>query len=149
MANKKISELSNAGTLTGSELVEVVKNSANFKTTTQNIANLASGSSYTVYTAKLSQSGLDAPIANELENTTGETFTFDYLSQGTYKVTKSGANFDETKTVIFHSGYTAYWFGTAVVTGYDNIPFITSPYNDNTIVQDDLLNGVIEIRIYN
>ena len=147
MANKKISELSSAGTLTGSELLEIVKNSANYKTTSLEVANLSK--TYTVYTAKVSQSGTDAPTATVIENTTDETFTFDYLSQGTYKVTKSGSTFDETKTVVFHSGYSAYWFGVAVVDGYDNIPFITSPYNDNTIVQDDLLNGVIEIRIYN
>lgn len=41
MANKKISELSAAGTLTGAELIEAVQNGSNVKMTATNIANLA------------------------------------------------------------------------------------------------------------
>lgn len=40
MPNKKISELSAAGALTGAELVEAVQSGQNVKTTTQDIANL-------------------------------------------------------------------------------------------------------------
>lgn len=43
MANKKISELAAAGTLDGSELVEVVKGGTNSQTTTQDIADLGGG----------------------------------------------------------------------------------------------------------
>lgn len=43
MANKKISELSSAGALTGTESVEIVQGGANVKTTTQDIADLGGG----------------------------------------------------------------------------------------------------------
>lgn len=41
--SKKISELTNASALSGTELVEVVQSGSNRKTTTQNIANLSGG----------------------------------------------------------------------------------------------------------
>lgn len=43
MANKKISELSAAGALTGTELIETVQGGVNVKTTTQDIADLGGG----------------------------------------------------------------------------------------------------------
>lgn len=43
MPNKKISELTAAGALTGTELVEVVQSGANVQTTTQDIADLGGG----------------------------------------------------------------------------------------------------------
>lgn len=43
MPNKKISELSSAGVLTGTESVEIVQGGANVKTTTQDIADLGAG----------------------------------------------------------------------------------------------------------
>lgn len=45
MANKKISELDPAASLTGTELVEIVQSGGNVRTTTQDIANLAPGGS--------------------------------------------------------------------------------------------------------
>jgi hypothetical protein len=43
MANRKISELSAAGALTGTELVEIVQSGSNVQTTTQDIADLGGG----------------------------------------------------------------------------------------------------------
>jgi hypothetical protein len=43
MANKKISELANAGALTGAELIEAVQGGVNVKTTAQAIADLGGG----------------------------------------------------------------------------------------------------------
>lgn len=43
MANKKISELTAAGALTGTELVELVQSGSNVRSTTQAIANLGGG----------------------------------------------------------------------------------------------------------
>jgi hypothetical protein len=44
MANLKISELNAAGTLDGSELVEIVQSGVNVRTTTQDIADLGGSS---------------------------------------------------------------------------------------------------------
>ena len=147
MENKKISQLVSAGTLNGSELVEVVKNGANYKTTALEVANLSK--TYTVYTAKVSQSGINPPVAVVLENTTDETFTFTYSSQGTYILTKSGANFDTAKTYFSHSNSNSYWLSSVIVNGDNYIAMQTTPFDDIAYVVDDLLNGFIEIRIYN
>ncbi len=48
MANKKISELTAAGALTGTELVETVQGGINVKTTTQDIADLGGGGGHVI-----------------------------------------------------------------------------------------------------
>lgn len=48
MADLKISELSNAGALDGSESVEVVQGGVNVKTTTQDIADLGGGGGHVI-----------------------------------------------------------------------------------------------------
>lgn len=147
MENKKISQLVSAGTLNGSELVEVVKNGANYKTTSQSVADLSK--TYTVYTAKVTQSAMNAPTATVLENTTDETFTFTYESQGTYFLTKTGANFDTAKTFFSHSPNAAYWVVSSVTNNDNYIAIQTTPFDDIGYVSDNLLNGFIEVRIYN
>lgn len=57
------------------------------------------GASYLVYTALLTQSGTDAPVATVLENTLGGTVVWSYVSTGTYRATLSGA-FTSNKTVL-------------------------------------------------
>jgi hypothetical protein len=108
MANVKISELSSAGTLTGSEEVAIVQSSATVKTTTQDIANLASGgASYTSYVAKISGS---APVVSSVfENTTGLTFT--WASGSTFgefddarDYTTTISSVDPAKIAVFATG---------------------------------------------
>lgn len=57
------------------------------------------GASYLVYTALLTQSGTDAPVATVLENTLGGTVVWSYLDIGRYTATLSGA-FTSAKTVV-------------------------------------------------
>lgn len=57
------------------------------------------GSSYLVYTAYLSQTGTDAPVADVLENTLGGTVVWARDGVGQYKGTLAGA-FTTGKTVI-------------------------------------------------
>lgn len=54
MADVTINDLSSASTLTGAEEVAIWQDSETVKTTTQEIANLASGGGYTVVTGTLS-----------------------------------------------------------------------------------------------
>jgi hypothetical protein len=106
MANVKISELSSAGTLTGSEEVAIVQSSATVKTTTQDIANLASGgASYTSYVAKVSGAG--TPSATVFENTTGLTITWatgPNNGDGNYSYTTTMSSIDPAKLAIFLTG---------------------------------------------
>ena len=73
MANATISSLSAAAVLTGIEEVPIVQNFATVKTTTQDIANLASVG-YTSYVAKISGSGTITPTV--FSNTTGLSLTW-------------------------------------------------------------------------
>jgi hypothetical protein len=74
MANVKISQLTSASTLTGTEVIPLVQSGSTVKTTAQDIADLAGGVSYTSYVAEISGS---APVVSSVfENTTGLTFTW-------------------------------------------------------------------------
>lgn len=46
---------------------------------------------YKVYSALLTQSGTDAPVATVLENTLGGTPVFSYVGVGEYRLTLTGA----------------------------------------------------------
>ena len=96
---------------------------------------------YKVYTALLSQSGTNAPVANVLENTLGGVPTYQRNTQGAYQLTLSNA-FINLKTALFITDSSAsqlriYRSSASVI----NIEMSTG---DNT-----LLNNTIEIRVYN
>ena len=59
---------------------------------------------YKVYTALITQTGTAAPVATELQNTTGETFLYGRTSGGDYTITASGDLFTVNKTVVFLNG---------------------------------------------
>jgi len=146
MANKKISELSSAGTLTGSELVEVVKNGANYKTTIQNISNTKA---YTVYSANITQTTNNPPVATVLENTTGETFTFLYQNIGTYFLTKSGSDFDIQKTQVFMGTTVSTLTAVNFYLIDSGLYIYTSTTDTGTYLDTQLAHCSLEIRIYN
>ena len=56
---------------------------------------------YTSLVQLLNQTGTNAPVATEVYNNTGETFTWSYVSQGIYRVTSTGTPFILNKTVVF------------------------------------------------
>lgn len=104
---------------------------------------------YKVYTALLTQTGVNAPVATILENTLGYVPTLGYLINGFYTIT---GVFDKTKTLIFSSAR-----ATNNTKSYVN-------HNSNTVIQiltlgpgdalaDDILSASdypfsIEIRVY-
>lgn len=59
------------------------------------------GSSYSVYTARVSQSGTDAPVATILENTLGETPTWTYEATGIYHINVTSSLFNTSKIAVF------------------------------------------------
>lgn len=82
MPNKKISELTTASALSGTELVEVVQGGENRQTTTQDIANLGGGAGTAVETVTGEYvdntdpenpviTGIDAAIADALRGSVG------------------------------------------------------------------------------
>ena len=58
---------------------------------------------YTVYTAALTQTGNNAPVASVLQNTTGGVFTWSYVNTGKYRVTVSNITLPANKVVIFEN----------------------------------------------
>jgi hypothetical protein len=56
---------------------------------------------YTSLVQLLTRTGNNVPIATEVYNNTGETFTWSYVSLGTYRITGTGAPFALGKTVVF------------------------------------------------
>ena len=97
---------------------------------------------YKVYTALLSQSGTNAPVATVLENTLGEV-TFSSLD-GIYNTATSIGLFTNNKTIVF--------LGAGNDPAYSNQVFVedinTILFNVSTS-EDAMNNTSIEIRVYN
>ena len=110
---------------------------------------------YKVYTALLTQSGTNAPVATVLENTLGD-IVWSYNSIGIYHATSIGS-FTENKTILPNT-YTASTDGSIVST-FDFFKLDENMVSIRTrdIVgnnQDNLINFndndfLFEIRVYN
>jgi hypothetical protein len=147
MPNVKVSDLSSASTpLTGSELVPIVQSGTTFKTTTQDIADLVSGS-YKTYVAKISQFGTSAPTVDYLlQNNLTNPVTFSYDSVGIYKI--NCLDFDTPTTVaIFQqgSGSSGATFQLPASTGYVSIIATNS---SGSFANGLFSYSTVEIRVY-
>jgi hypothetical protein len=161
MANVKISELSSAATLTGSEEVAIVQSNATVKTTAQDIADLAGGGgvSYTSYVAKISG---DSPVTSSIfENTTGLTFTWTSgSSYGTaYSYTTTISSVDPTEIAVFLAGEFVLIDEKGISVVYPKPAYKITTVNSTTatidIIYDTMYGGVpagipitVEVRIY-
>lgn len=103
---------------------------------------------YKVYTALLTQSGTNAPVATVLENTLGFTPTWIYSDVGTYQI--NNALFTENKTtvnVFLNVNGNNYSFPSTV---FGSNIVVTSVFLfDYTYMNGILNNTAIEIRVYN
>ena len=149
MANKKISQLTGASTpLTGTEELAIVQGGQTVKATAQDVADLA-GASYLVYTALLTQTGTNPPVATILENTANLTVNYVYNSVGAYGFNFSKSSSEKILLDVFGKlGI----YGNVITYGYsDNTTNVTGfiavassgPSQDGAMV-----NQPIEIRIY-
>lgn len=106
---------------------------------------------YKVYTALLTQSNTDAPVATVLENTIGNIW-FTYDNTGTYTI-KSNSLFTTNKTTFF-MGIMDINPGQPIV-GTDHFANDESTYgisitDTSSAAQNEFLyNTPIEIRVYN
>ena len=104
---------------------------------------------YKVYTALLSQTGTNAPVAIVLENTLGGTVVWSYNIAGEYIGTLTGA-FLNNKTFLtiknnIHNATVEY---TSSIGRIDNNKVVIGS-KTNAVASDDVLNSSIEIRVYN
>lgn len=127
---------------------DVSEGNATKSATVQSIANLANAVQlgYTSLVQLLTQTGTNTPVATEVYNNTGETFTWSYVSTGVYRITSAGTPFTVNKTVVFLNA------------GSDTSnqpPIEWSRVGDNIIevissgVNGRLTNGSFEVKIYN
>lgn len=151
MADKKISQLSAASTpLSGAEELPIVQSGNTVKATAQDIADLAGGLPYLVYTAQLDfAGGATLPTFTVFENTIGNIvwswFTGNQLLIGTL----TGA-FPSNKLWINSSSafdgnlYQFKYFSQDV----DSVGFICLDDTGNYVTPNGSSIGFIEIRVY-
>jgi hypothetical protein len=116
----------------------------------------ASALPYKVYTALLTQTETDDPVATVLENSLGGTLVWTRNSDGDYTATLIGAFPDENQFFTLNAISAVYSANTSVsVYWNDSDSFqlttatgdgVTIPY---TFVDDIIYNYPIEIRVYN
>lgn len=111
---------------------------------------------YKVYTALLTQSGTDAPVATVLENSAPINITYSYVMNGVFNISfPYPSNITSTKLAII-LGKLVGEQGSAVYTydslGYSggNITFnLKTKSNTSTFSNNLLIRTFIEIRVYN
>jgi hypothetical protein len=108
---------------------------------------------YKVYTALLTQTETDAPVATVLENTLGETgFSYSYNSVGSFFMIFPAATYLGSKLVIFNNTLNTYQGPVTVYhvyTGdYVESLLIETPGGGPSSGNSCLLNFAIEIRVY-
>ena len=100
---------------------------------------------YKVYTALLSQSGTDAPVATVLENTLGENITFSYIYTGGYRIISTTLlDLDKIYATIQNTGDTNF---EIFYDGVNN--FLIQTYYEGSPIDELLYYTPIEIRVYN
>lgn len=109
--------------------------------------------SYKVYTALLTQSGTDAPVAIVLQNTLGVTVTYGYTATGVYSI-ELGTAYASGKVGIFISPFgnsNNYALSSTIGFQYDGTTgYILRTFDSTGALSDKGLgNTMIEIRVYN
>ena len=94
---------------------------------------------YTSLVQLLTQTGTNAPVATEVYNNTGETYTWSYVGGGTHRITSAGTPFTVDKTIVFMNKGSL-----GGNTSWDRI-------SDSVIevAGFDIANGSFEVKIYN
>lgn len=147
MADKKISQLTAAAALTGTEIVPIVQSGVTVSTTAQDIADLAPAptAAYTVYTALLTP--LPSPSAVVLDNTTGLTLVWSFNTF--YRSTMTTlTGVDSTKVFVI---------GSSLVTNKGVSFLVIDTGSDTEVHMQENPSGpgfdgdtcFIEIRVYN
>jgi hypothetical protein len=102
---------------------------------------------YTSLVQLLNQTGTAAPIATEVYNNTGQTFTWSYVSQGVYRITSTGTPFTVNKTVVF-TNLGSHNTTTLRDIGWNRISDSIIEIETATL-NDTITNGSFEVKIYN
>ena len=107
---------------------------------------------YLVYTALLTQTGTNDPVATVLENTLGGTVVWSRLGTGSFRATLAGA-FTLNKTIFYSDSRSGYTFWNGIIQASkdfttDTIEFYTLDSVTGFNTDERLRNSYIEIRVY-
>lgn len=134
-----------SATLTGTPIAPTATAGTNTTQIATTAFVQANSRPYKVYTALLTQTGTDAPVATILENTLGGTIVWSRTSAGLYVGTLSSA-FTSNKTAIFNSVTSGIILTANPTTSTIQLETRTVGNVNN----DSLLIGTtLEIRVYN
>ena len=116
-------------------------------TTVQSIIDLANAVQlgYTSLVQLLTQTSTNAPVATEVYNNTGQTYTWSYVSDGVYRITSTGTPFTVNKTVVFVN------YGNANSVGFGNIMWQRVSDTVLEIIPGGngrVVDGSFEVKIY-
>ena len=101
------------------------------------------GTTYTSLVQLLTQSATNAPVATEVYNNTGETYTWSYVSSGVYRITSTNTPFTINKTVVFLNN------GSTVTNGLEpRWNRISNTIIDIFTPNESMTKGSFEIKIY-
>ena len=121
-------------------------------TTVQSIVDLANAVQlgYTSLVQLLTQTSTNAPVATEVYNNTGQTYTWSYVSDGVYRITSTGTPFTVNKTVVFaNAGVFAPAIGANTQWSLISSSIIElTSLNLNSTQNELITNGSFEVKIY-
>jgi hypothetical protein len=106
---------------------------------------------YKVYSALISQSGIAAPTAKVLKNTTGATFSYSKITDGYYGITASSDVFTTDKTALVYSLNSSGIYPSAIMSFYESGPtaFVIETIYSSNNADNIMKDTFIEIRVYN
>lgn len=102
---------------------------------------------YTSLVQLVTQASTAAPVAVEVYNNTGQTYTWSYVSQGVYRITSTGTPFTVNKTVVF-TNLGSHNTTTLRDIGWNRISDSIIEIETATL-NDTITNGSFEVKIYN
>jgi sulfur carrier protein ThiS len=118
-----------------------------------NVVQTTGSSGPLVYVARVFQSGTLEPTATEIANTTGATFTYQYVGVGSYRIVASIPVFTTGKTAVFLTAGNSSAIGNAYIATAFNNSTISCRFGSATGFfgggADGLLQGAtLKIEIY-
>ena len=103
---------------------------------------------YSSYTALLTQTSTDAPVATVLSSNLTGTFTWARTDVGVYTLTASAATFTESKTIVFLNPGSSVSLISAERTSDTVLTVKTFVPSSGAAVDAAITNGAFEVRIY-
>jgi len=103
---------------------------------------------YDSYTALLTQTSTNAPVATVLSNNLTGTFTWARTGVGVYTLTASAATFTANKTIVFLNAGSGIPLISAERTSDTILTVKTFVSSSGAAVDAAITNGAFEVRIY-